>query len=642
MNSIQASQNSNKTSNSLSGNGNTGRQAGYSNYSAISSGSNTQGNLNNTSLTGTQTVSPAANVPTGQILTGEVIDIKRNEVSIKLPNKDIITVPYKGTSELKMGQRITFQVIIDQNNHPGLELMNTTSSPLKSTIMEALEAAGLPKTDSNQEIVRELLNHQMSIDKQSIQDIFRASLVHKDTSISTLVLMTKHNIPINETSGKQFENYRNYEHRVVKEVEQITNILPNLMDDLGRMGSADKMAAFNEQILQILLADDTKTDNTTVPSTLSLTNKETQELLLLLEKYPLDTSLRADIVDQKADFMDVVTTLYKDFELAVKADENILESLMADGEVDPSRLNLNQDAFKVPLINEIMERFSSYQYESGQVGAFLSLENRNDLLHQLQSIPLSREIKQTILSGTITTKEILSFIKDYLPLMDEKLMNRIFTSKSYKNILKEHLLSKWTLTPDSLGKENTVPSLYERMYKQLSELEELTTNLNKTLEDLSTNTSAHKLENDITATKQNLDFMKTLNELFTYVQLPLHLRNKTVHSELYVYTNKKELKKNKNNVSALLHLDMDHLGSMDIHVTLNYNQILAKFYLETDDSIQLVNEHIDELGELLIRKGFLVHSEILKKEKEIDIVKDFIEKEPQISSLKRYSFDIRA
>ena len=156
------------------------------------------------------------------------------------------------------------------------------------------------------------------------------------------------------------------------------------------------------------------------------------------------------------------------------------------------------------------------------------------------------------------------------------------------------------------------------------------------------NGALNKLETNMTNTKENLDFMKTLNELFTYVQLPLHMKGKTVHSDLYVYTKKKDLRKNKNAVSALLRLDMDYLGSMDIHVNLHYNQLQTKFYLETEDSIQLVREHIGELEETLLTKGFLVHSEIMKKEKEMDIVEDFIEKETQNSGLKRYSFDIRA
>lgn len=639
MNLIPASSNSKPTSNSLSSNANSTRQTQYSTYN--SSTLSTQASSNNNLTSSTQVTSSTLTVPTSQVLTGEVIDLKRNEVSIKLSDKEIITVPVSENYELKMGQKITFQIVMDQRNQPALQLINTPTSPLNSTIMEALEAAGLPKSERNQEIVRELLNHQMSIDKQSIQDIFRHSLVHKNASISSLVLMTKHNIPITQVNAKQFENYRNYEHRIVKEIEAITDTLPTLIDDLGKLGFTSKMSTFNNQMLEILLLDDLA-KNSLVDPTLKLSILDTKELVSLLDKYPIDSNLRANILEGKANLADVITTLYKDYELAMKADESILETLMLEEDVNPSKLILTQDAFKGTLVNQIMDQYSSYQYELGQIGAFLTLEDRDDLFAKLKELPLSNETNQAIKAGTITTKEILSLIKDNLPFMNEKLANSILPDDNYKRILKEHLLSKWTLTPNSMTKEDAVLNLYDKMYKELSEFEELASTIKSTQDSFNMNSSLQKLENNVTSTKQNLDFMKTLNELFTYVQLPLNFKDKTVHSDLYVYTNKKELKKNKNNVSALLHLDMDYLGSIDVHVNLSYNQISTKFYLETEDSIQLVSDHINELEDVLEKKGFLFQSELIKKEKEIDIVEDFMEKESLMASLKRYSFDIRA
>lgn len=639
MNLIPASSNSKPASNPLSSSSNTMKQTQYSTNNTTTSSAMTSSNSISSSIT--QLNSSPLTVPTGQVLTGEVVDLKRNEVTIKLSNKEIITVPYTGNSELKMGQKITFQIVMDQNSNPSLQLINTPSSPLNGAIMEALEAAGLPKTDRNGEIVRELLNHQMSIDKQSIQNMFRNSLVHKYASISSLILMTKHNIPITETNAMQFESYRNYEHRIIKEIEKITDALPKLMDNLGGLGSTSKLT-YNNQMLEILLSDDNTIDSSIINSTLNLSNDDTSLLLSILDKYPLDANLRASIINGKANLNDVVTTLFKDYELAIKADESILETLMQEEEVDPSNLILTQDAFKGTLMNQVMEQYSSYQHELGQIGAFLTSEDRTNLLNELQNLPLSLEIKQAISSGTISTHEILSLIKEYLPFMNESMANSVLTNKNFKSIEKEHLLSKWTLTPNTLTKENAVTDLYDKMYKLLSELEELASSIKATHNNLNMDSSIHKLESNVTNTKQNLDFMKTLNELFTYVQLPLYFKDKTVHSDLYVYTNKKELKKNKNNVSALLHLDMDYLGSIDIHVNLNYNQISTKFYLETEDSIQLVSENIDELGKVLEKKGFLFHSEIIKKEREIDIVEDFMEKDSQMASVKRYSFDIRA
>ena len=635
MNIIQPSNNSNKPSNSLADNKNSRRQSEYGNYSAIASGTDEK-SINNTSYTAREparVAAPAADLSAGKILTGEIIDIKRNEVSIKLSDKSIITLAYKGKSELKIGQEITFQITTTKKTPPGMKLIDNIP-PLKSTVQEALEAAGLPKTEQNTEIVRELLNHQMSIDKQSIQDMVRNSLIYKDAKVSTLVLMLKHNIPLNEANVEQFENYRNYEHRIVKEIEEITDILPSFIDDVNRMESSDKVSSFNQEMINLLLLEDMP-EVSTASSLLSLSQKESEELLLLLDKYPLDENLRTNIVNGKVNLTDLVAALHTDFELAGQADEALIETLMADGEVDPSKLVFNQDAFKGPLVEQIMEQFSFYQHEAGQIGAFLPLEDRISLLNNLQNLPLTDDIAQAVSTGTITTGEILTIIKEALPSMDKNTAHDILSGKGCQKIIKEHLLGKWTLTPGKLTEENAVPNLYEKIYKQLHKLEELTHIFKDSNEVLEKSGFLNKLETNVTNTKENLNFMKTLNELFTYVQLPLHMKGKTVHSDLYVYTKKKDLRKNKNAVSALLRLDMDYLGSMDIHVNLHYNQLQTKFYLETEDSIQLVREHIGELEETLLAKGFLVNSEIIKKEKEMHIVEDFIERETQNSGLKR-------
>ena len=74
---------------------------------------------------------------------------------------------------------------------------------------------------------------------------------------------------------------------------------------------------------------------------------------------------------------------------------------------------------------------------------------------------------------------------------------------------------------------------------------------------------------NVTNLSQNVDFLQQINQTYAYIQLPLHLRqgeHKT--GELFVYTNKKNLARKDGQVSALLHLDMEHLGPLDVYVAL--------------------------------------------------------------------------
>lgn len=141
---------------------------------------------------------------------------------------------------------------------------------------------------------------------------------------------------------------------------------------------------------------------------------------------------------------------------------------------------------------------------------------------------------------------------------------------------------------------------------------------------------------------QNLDFMQTLNQMFTYVQIPLKLHEQNTHSELFVYTKKRSLMQNPDNISVLLHLDMEKLGPLDIHISLNQKDVNATFYVSDRSAKNLFKDHISELTEALNDKGYSIHSDFKMRETDVDLVKDFMEADTKSGNLTRYTFDIRA
>lgn len=77
--------------------------------------------------------------------------------------------------------------------------------------------------------------------------------------------------------------------------------------------------------------------------------------------------------------------------------------------------------------------------------------------------------------------------------------------------------------------------------------------------------------------KSNIDFMNDLNKNMTYFQMPLRFSQSDANGELYVFTNKKALAQGTDNVSALLHLDMENLGPVDVFVRLNKKNVSTNF-----------------------------------------------------------------
>ncbi|MBQ4232502.1 MAG: flagellar hook-length control protein FliK, partial [Lachnospiraceae bacterium] len=101
-------------------------------------------------------------------------------------------------------------------------------------------------------------------------------------------------------------------------------------------------------------------------------------------------------------------------------------------------------------------------------------------------------------------------------------------------------------------------------------------------------------------------------------------------------------------ISVLLHIDMDNLGSTDIHVQLNGNKVTTRFYMEDNRSVNTVSMNIDQLEEKLNKLGLSLNSEVVKretskKEEVEDFTKDFLNKDiPETQTIKRYTFDMRA
>ena len=146
--------------------------------------------------------------------------------------------------------------------------------------------------------------------------------------------------------------------------------------------------------------------------------------------------------------------------------------------------------------------------------------------------------------------------------------------------------------------------------------------------------------------QNNVDFMNQMNHMFTYIQLPLKLAGNNAHGDLYVYTNKKNLAAKDGNVSALLHLDMENLGPMDVYVTMQQNKVNTNFTLQDESAMDLIEQHISLLDERLTKKGYALKAQFkIKEEDEAQdggIMQTILNQEKNISVLSRTSFDMRA
>lgn len=168
--------------------------------------------------------------------------------------------------------------------------------------------------------------------------------------------------------------------------------------------------------------------------------------------------------------------------------------------------------------------------------------------------------------------------------------------KLFMDFVKESIQKNWMLEPKDVEDKKKIQNLYDRVQRQAREIQDSVELFGKNMEQ--TPKSAQNIQ-------KNIAFMQQLDQMFNYIQLPLRMSTGKMHGDLYVMTNKKNLAKKEGELSAFLHLDMDHLGTTEVKLSLQtqQNQLRCDFYLQ-EDSLKLVSEHIDELQVALEKKGY--------------------------------------
>ena len=114
---------------------------------------------------------------------------------------------------------------------------------------------------------------------------------------------------------------------------------------------------------------------------------------------------------------------------------------------------------------------------------------------------------------------------------------------------------------------------------------------------------------------------------------------------MYVNSQKERLRQNPEKASVLLHLDLEHLGTIDVRIERNRSDISTQFSLNDKESVNLfrVNEHV--LKDALNQLGFSCLMNIQEKDQPSPTVDSFINTKVnthETTEMKRFSFDIRA
>lgn len=181
--------------------------------------------------------------------------------------------------------------------------------------------------------------------------------------------------------------------------------------------------------------------------------------------------------------------------------------------------------------------------------------------------------------------------------------------KDFTGQIKNLLSEKWTIKPESFSDKEEVKEFYQKIKSQSGQLQELFSAVGKT--DTQAGQAVQQMN-------QNLEFMQNLNQMFPYLQIPLKASMENAHGELYVYQKKKGKVSEDGSTSALLHLEMEHLGNMDIYVKMKDYNVSTQFTLANEAVLDFLGDHIHILNERLEKKGYHMQAEMKYKEEAQD------------------------
>ena len=583
-------------------------------------------------------VSTLEELSSGSVFEGTVSSVKNGKVTLALSDGQTITARLSGKVPLSQGTPMFFQV--KSNDGATIEIKPYTGagSGGNPILTNALTEGTVPVTERNLAMVDAMMKEQMPIDKQSLLNMARIANMNPGVDITTVVNMTKLGIPVSPEMAAQFENYMTDEHAILQEMDQAMNELADLA------GSHDltpnQAVQMNHKILSILLPEQTAAGapvntegqietggQTTAEGQIVTGGQITAEGQTTSEGQIL-TDGRLGAEEQTVNGEQTTT-----------AGQAIQEGTggQAIGEVlsDQQFSSLGRLLQNIPSLVESTKLFP----EAMEQDIFIDTLEDESVAQNLMTEDAAWKAAdgKTALDKNLTVSDFLRTVSQILSEnngMASQSIQKLFGSDAYKSLLRNVMEQQWLIQPEALKQEKKISQLYEKLEQQMRQVEDALKEAGVT---------KTRFPETAAEVRGNIEFMNQLNQAYTYVQVPLKMSGQNANGELYVYTNKKNLRDPDAELSAFLHLELEHLGSTDVSVKMQHRNVKTNFYMADDASYDLVEKYLPILEQKLKDKGYQCTITMTKEEKKVSFGDDFLRKDmPQTGTLHRYSFDVRA
>ena len=666
----------------------------------------------------------------GSYLYGQVQSSSEDGAVLLLENGQKLLAKLTEGVTLTPGQNVTFQV---ERNQDGIVYMKPlfAEAALEMTAGKALKQAGFMNTPKNLEIVKELLELNMPVDKNTIRSMLQKSVTNPEMPIKQLALFEKLGIPVTRENIEQLKQYQASEHQIGKQMDSLMKELGEATRQLLAEGKTTEATELNQKVLDFLYeelteqnqeaegtgeklpnAEAVKGDSSTEASIGEQIPSEGKNLAgeqilgegknlageqltgegknLTGEQIPDEgKNLTGEQLSNEGKNLTGEQLSNEGKNLTGEQSSNVGKNLTGEqssnvgknlteeqipgegkslaggqplgeernftGELLLSEKPLSEEKSPVgELLSEgkgLVGESSLVETVSGERAVIETEGNQSESRRVIES-PESPELSKMSLeterlagspektfpemrdNGTAYIKEQMFELKNLLAqTTNPEELKKLLSSTKFQNILERGMKEAWQIKPEEFTGKDSISRSY-------SKVEEQTRLLGELLRESGTeNGSSLKT---ITNVQQNLEFMQDLNQVFPYIQLPLQMAGESAHGDLYVFQDKKKKHETGDPFTAFLHLNMEHLGDVDVYLSLKEQSVSTDITLEKEEVLDLFETHMDELIGRLEKKGYQVNTSLKISEKKPDFIEDILSRQAGGSTVNRYSFDVKA
>lgn len=588
---------------------------------------------------------------TGDVFEGTIKEIKGNKVTIMLPDGKTIDARLEADINLSEGNSFFFQVKSNDGNT--IEIVPYKNSEIDNPIIQnAIKDAGLLLNDKSIELVNSLMGEGLSIGSENLSRFGRILAKYPNIDVNTLIKMDEFHLDITPENIDNFIRFKEQNNAILNDGKEFLN---NISKELGKM-NINKVDAVNimknmiESITENNIASGNKenifseTENGTFSETENVTiseaengkksaiNENEKDIEIFGEKADKSSN---NAISEENDIEEVSESLKN--VVKEKAVDDITSSLTYKTEDSVKNINWQENENK-NIISGLKIKDTN---ESNSENSVFNL--RDEILKDINNPEIKDELytffnKDGNLKSNISEKDILNMLNELLKNDSSVGKNdflKLYSNKGVEKLLNDLLSKAWSILPKEVSEKDSIKKLYDNINKSLDNI------ISKMEDTIGNKNPINEMANNI---KNSIEFMNQMNNMYSYVQIPLRMMKESATGDLYVYSDKRKPKSKNDEFSAFLHLSLKHLGNTDISIKMQRKNVNIDFSVESKEIYDLLNQNVNMLDERLIKKGYIPNTKVTTEAKNENFVEKLLgeERNKKESKIKRYSFDVRA